>query len=124
MAFPDPIVAGSKLVVPAIESVDFQNEGVTGWQINRDGTATFHNLNIFGDVGAGNIGGDIGTFNDIVLPNYDSLDTTLDTITSDLSGRCVGFFQQTDVNIPLIGTTGVAVMNLDCFLQPNRIYTI
>src|SRR3954466_1365211 len=124
MAFPDPIVAGSKLVVPAIESVDFQNEGVTGWQINRDGTATFHNLNIFGDVGAGNISGDIGTFNDIALPNYDSLDDTLDSISLDLSGRCIGFFQQTDG--PLSGVTGTTVqlIMLDCFMQPNCIYSV
>jgi hypothetical protein len=124
MAFPDPIVAGNKLVVPAIESVDYVPEGTTGWQIARDGTASFTNLNLLGDIGAGNVNADIGNFNDIALPNYPSLADELDSFTQDLSGRVVGYFQQTDAGISGVVGTFVDVIDLDCFMQPGRIYTI
>jgi hypothetical protein len=77
MAFPNPIVAGDKLVVPSIQSVDYQDGGTTGWAINRDGTATFNNLAIYGDIGASNVSADLGTFNDIALPSYPSLSDQL-----------------------------------------------
>jgi hypothetical protein len=80
MAFPDPIVAGNKLVVPAIESIDYQAEGTTGWQINRDGSATFNNMNIQGNIGASVFSGDNGIFNDIALPTIPSLATQLDNL--------------------------------------------
>jgi hypothetical protein len=80
MAFPDPIVAGSKLIVPAIESVDYIPEGITGWQIARDGSATFNNLNLLGDIGATNVNADYGNFVDVTLPNYDSLTATLELL--------------------------------------------
>lgn len=40
MAFGNPIVAGTALVRPAIKSPNFVS-GVSGWSINRDGTAEF-----------------------------------------------------------------------------------
>ena len=99
MAFPDPVVAGDKLVVPAIQSSDYVTDGTTGWRIGRDGTADFANLNLRGDIGAANISGDTGTFGDVSLPAYSSVGATLDSIVTDLSGRCIGFFQQTDAGL-------------------------
>ncbi len=52
MPFSNPIVAGSTLVRPAIRSPDYV-PGVSGWSINRDGTAEFNNINIRG---SGNFG--------------------------------------------------------------------
>jgi len=123
MAFPDPVVAGDKLVVPAIQSSDYVTDGTTGWRIGRDGTADFANLNLRGDIGAANISGDTGTFGDVSLPAYSSVGATLDSIVTDLSGRCIGFFQQTDAGLSGITTENILI-GLDCYLQPNRIYTI
>jgi hypothetical protein len=131
VALPNPIVEGNTLVIPAIQSDNFQTDSsgtigaaTQGWQIARDGTATFTNLNLLGDIGAGNISADLGVFSDIQLPNYDSLDTTLDGITLDLSGRCIGFFQQTDGSLTGVTGTLVQLIMLDCFMQPNRIYSV
>lgn len=48
MEFGNPIVGGTDLIREAIKSPDFttdqQTGNVTGWQIARDGTATFYNL--------------------------------------------------------------------------------
>jgi hypothetical protein len=77
MAFPDPIVAGDKLIVPAIESADYHDGGSTGWAINRDGSATFNDVNIFGDIGASTISADTANFQDISLTGYDSVATQL-----------------------------------------------
>lgn len=38
--FANPIVSGTKLVIPAIQSVNYV-PGMVGWSINRDGTAEF-----------------------------------------------------------------------------------
>ncbi|MGH3570872.1 MAG: hypothetical protein ACRDUW_03435 [Pseudonocardiaceae bacterium] len=40
MPFANPIVSGTKLVIPAIQSVNYV-PGMAGWTINRDGTAEF-----------------------------------------------------------------------------------
>lgn len=40
MPFTNPIVSGTKLVIPAIQSVNYI-AGMQGWTINRDGTAEF-----------------------------------------------------------------------------------
>ena len=46
--FDNPIVGGTTLIREAIQSDNFAStdQGVTGWQINRDGTATFTELTI------------------------------------------------------------------------------
>lgn len=47
MEFGNPIVGGTDLIREAIKSPNFSSDpedGVTGWSINRDGTATFYNL--------------------------------------------------------------------------------
>lgn len=45
--FAQPIVAGTNLLIPAIQSPGFV-PGVTGWQINKDGSAQFHNIALTG----------------------------------------------------------------------------
>ena len=47
MEFGNPIVGGEDLIRESIKSPDFtpdSENGVTGWQISRDGSATFYNL--------------------------------------------------------------------------------
>lgn len=49
MTFTNPVVGGTVLVRPAIESPNFSNDaenGVTGWQIAADGSATFYDVTI------------------------------------------------------------------------------
>jgi hypothetical protein len=123
MALPNPIVEGNVLQVPEIRSVDYVTDGTTGWRIGRDGTADFNSLNVRGDLGGGSVSGDLGIFGDVQLPNYSSLNAQLDSISTDLSGRCVGFYQQTDAGINGV-TTEIILIGLDVYLQPNRIYTI
>jgi hypothetical protein len=48
LRFTDPIVAGTILAIPAIQSPDFVHS-VTGWSINQDGTAEFNNMTVRGD---------------------------------------------------------------------------
>jgi hypothetical protein len=47
LPFPAPIVSGQNLVIPGIQSPNFVT-GVSGWRINRDGSAEFNNLEIRG----------------------------------------------------------------------------
>lgn len=47
MPFENPIVAGLKLLIRAIQSPDY-DQGVSGWTINKDGSAEFNNLTIRG----------------------------------------------------------------------------
>ncbi len=49
MQFSDPIVAGSTLIRPAIKSPDYV-AGVSGWSINRDGSAEFNDVLVRGDI--------------------------------------------------------------------------
>lgn len=80
MALPNPIVEGNVLQVPAIQSIDYRDGQQQGWQIARDGSATFNNLNSFGNVGASQMSADLGIFGDIQLPNFTSLNTQLGTL--------------------------------------------
>lgn len=52
MAFADPLVNGSVLVRPAIQSPDYV-AGVSGWTINRDGSVEFNGGTFRGDVRIG-----------------------------------------------------------------------
>lgn len=56
MPFTNPIVAGEDLVRPSIRSPDYI-PGVSGWTINRDGSAEFNNINIRGEGLFGTPGG-------------------------------------------------------------------
>lgn len=49
MPFSDPIVGGTTLIREAIRSPNFVT-GVSGWSINRDGTAEFNNVAVRGDL--------------------------------------------------------------------------
>lgn len=123
MALPNPIVEGNVLQIPAIQSIDYTTGGSTGWRIARDGTADFNDLNLRGNVGAAQVSADLGIFADIELPNYDSLDTTLDNITSDTTGQLVGWWDQTDAN--LVGLAAeIKTIGLDFLALPDRIYRI
>lgn len=64
MAFSNPIVAGTELVRKAIQSPNYVT-GVSGWSINRDGTAEFSNIIARGEITASELdvienGGDRG----------------------------------------------------------------
>lgn len=52
MTFTNPIIGGTKLIRQAINSPDFQ-AGVSGWSINKDGTAEFNDAEIRGSLEAG-----------------------------------------------------------------------
>lgn len=54
MQFDNPIVGGTTLVRDSIQSSNFTVS--SGWQIKRDGTATFSNVNIRGGTSVGNTG--------------------------------------------------------------------
>jgi hypothetical protein len=67
----NPIVGGAALRYPAIQSPNFV-KGVSGWQINQDGTATFADVDIVGGVitltdSAGNIVGTLDGTGGLVL---------------------------------------------------------
>lgn len=53
MTFSNPIVGGTTLIRPAIHSPDYV-PGVSGWSINKDGTAEFNNVVIRGDLESDN----------------------------------------------------------------------
>lgn len=52
MPFSNPIVGGTILIRPAIQSPDY-DAGVAGWSINKDGSAEFNDVTIRGSVGIG-----------------------------------------------------------------------
>lgn len=54
MAFSNPIVAGTKLIIAGIQSTDYEL-GQSGWSIEKNGNAQFNNLQITGDVGVTNL---------------------------------------------------------------------
>lgn len=103
MAFENDIVAGTKLVRAAIQSPNYI-AGLSGWTINRDGSAEFSNVTTRGPlivtqngitvatIGAnGNISGQIGTLNDLIFKDDAGIPTSL-TGLSGLMGRgLVGF---------------------------------
>jgi hypothetical protein len=49
MSFGDPVVAGTTLIRAAIRSPDYI-PGVSGWTINRDGTAEFNDVTVRGEL--------------------------------------------------------------------------
>ena len=53
MPFSNPVVGGSTLIRPAIHSPNFV-AGLSGWSINKDGSAEFHDLIVRGD-GTGDV---------------------------------------------------------------------
>jgi len=63
MPFSDPVVGGTKLIRPAIQSPNYVAT-TTGWTINQDGSAEFNNITVRGTVVLGT-----GTTNVIILDN-------------------------------------------------------
>lgn len=62
MAFSNPIIAGDTLIREAIQSENFV-AGVSGWRIQRDGTAEFNDITARGDISASSlrvVGPDVG----------------------------------------------------------------
>jgi hypothetical protein len=53
MTFGNPIVGGTTLIRPAIHSPDYV-EGVSGWSINKDGTAEFNDVTFRGEAQSAN----------------------------------------------------------------------
>lgn len=53
MTFSNPVVGGTTLIRPAIHSPDYV-PGVSGWSINKDGTAEFNDVVIRGDLESDN----------------------------------------------------------------------
>lgn len=49
MTFSNPVVGGTILLTPAIQSPDYQ-PGISGWFIGKDGSAAFNNVDIRGQV--------------------------------------------------------------------------
>lgn len=83
MAFQNDVVGGITLVRPAIRSADYV-PGVSGWSINRDGSAEFSNVTtrgpvvvmspttgeVLASIGAnGNVSGQVGSFTDVLVGN-------------------------------------------------------
>lgn len=63
--FDDPITAGVVLVIPAIQSPNFQH-GISGWAIKIDGTAEFNSATIRGIIAAGQFIG-VGTGGEVLI---------------------------------------------------------
>jgi hypothetical protein len=53
MTFSNPIVGGTTLIRPAIHSPDYV-EGVSGWSVNKDGTAEFNDVTFRGEAQSAN----------------------------------------------------------------------
>lgn len=53
MPFSNPIVGGTTLIRPSIHSPDYV-AGVSGWTINKDGTAEFNDVTVRGDLSSNN----------------------------------------------------------------------
>jgi hypothetical protein len=74
--FPQPIVAGQQLLIPAIQSPDFSIAGQTGWAIMRNGDAWFFNLTAAGSVTSNTVviaGSGDGTFIYAGVPAFGAL---------------------------------------------------
>jgi hypothetical protein len=77
MTFRDPIVGGNTLIRDAIKSPNYV-AGVSGWSINRDGTAEFNSVTVRGDLILGTYPGGPYIFgdNDAGSPSLEFRDDT------------------------------------------------
>lgn len=97
--FSDPIVGGQTLIRRAIKSPDYI-AGVSGWSINRDGTAEFSNALVRGDFATGVAGGGSA---------YVTLDDTVDRST--ISFWNAAGTNRAYINAPLSGSVPGLGMN-------------
>lgn len=97
MPFENSITGGQgALIRPAIKSPNFVT-GVSGWSINRDGSAEFNNVVVRGTVVAGAISaGSIGSSN-IVNSNFNGGTINQSTITFDNTGGVLFVYSTTTV---------------------------
>lgn len=117
MAFQNDVVGGITLIRPAIQSADYV-AGVRGWRIARDGSAEFASGtfrgpvivvdpttgNVLGSIGAnGNISGQIGSFNDVIVGQGVS-------VAGELTARGRGIIGYWD-----IGATALPALALGTF---------
>jgi hypothetical protein len=126
VAFKNPIVTGEQMVIPGMRSQDYV-EGKDGWRLGSDGSAQFNSANIIGDLGTnGQLTAESIQVGEggLILDDGTDVGAVLSIVTNDLSGRVVGYFQQTDAAVTGIAGTELRIINLDCFLQPGRIYSI
>lgn len=88
MPFNNPIVAGDTLIRAAIESENFSDiEPGTGWQISRDGTATFNSLSTRGDASGDTASYDTVSATSSLLYRGDELEDLL----TPLGGQALAF---------------------------------
>lgn len=134
MAFANDVVGGTTLVRNAINSPNYV-PGVSGWTINRDGSAEFANVttrgpvvitdpvthNVVATIAAnGNISGQVGTFTDVLVGST--------SVGAELIARgrgIVGFWDIGAVGLPAPGNgvfTNLAYVR--CNIYPDRFYKI
>jgi hypothetical protein len=115
VAFNNPVVAGTTLVIPAIRSANYR-AGVSGWTINRDGSSEFQNVTVRGpviiiDPLTGNVLASVGAtgngaFQNIAVTNDIVLGTV--SVAAALSQRAkgiVGMFRTAENNLPIPGVS-------------------
>ena len=104
MTFSNPIVAGQNLVIPGIQSPNYQ-AGVSGWRIARDGSVEF-NLGTFrGSIEAGSLSGQHFWVNNPntgdVIDVYNSSNKNVFSI--DATGRLVATSSISTANVVING---------------------
>ena len=125
MAFQNDVVGGTTLVRNAINSPNYV-PGVSGWTINRDGSAEFANVTTRGPVvitnpangqtvasiGAnGNISGQLGSFTDVLIG------TT--SVGSELIARGRGIIGYWDIGASALPTPGNGVFTNLAWVRCN-----
>lgn len=115
MTFRQQTSAGIKLVLEKLVSANYVPD-VSGWAIERDGTAQFENLTVLQSLSAGNVGADSGTFGAISIGGRDPI-AELDALRTGSSVIAWGY--QTDAANTVSGTE-VALIGVDAVVPPRR----
>lgn len=125
MAFQNDVVGGITLVRPAIQSANYV-PGVSGWAINRDGSAEFASGtfrgpvividpatgNVLGSIGAnGNISGQIGSFTDVLVGNQ--------SVGQALTARGRGIIGYWDIGASALPAPGNGVFTNLAYVRCN-----
>lgn len=126
MAFSNDVVGGLTLVRPAIQSADYV-PGVRGWRIARDGSAEFASGtfrgpvivvspttgNVLASIGAnGNISGQIGSFNDVIVGSGVS-------VANELTARARGIVGYWDIGASALPAPGNGVFTNLAWVRCN-----
>jgi hypothetical protein len=96
MPFTNPVVGGTTLIRPAIHSPDYV-AGVSGWSINKDGTAEFNDVNIRGDAQSDNYVAGVSGWKLDHLGNAEFNDVTIrgDFVATAASGNRIEMLSTT-----------------------------